>query len=104
MAWRRLQVVATGAVIEGPLIYGGALLKASAGGIADVQLVDGNLGSQEPLDDFRCPASEHDIHVYDTGLYVMRGLFVTIGANVGWFEVLYDLDIPEATGGPREGP
>jgi hypothetical protein len=104
MAWRRLQVSASGPVLEGPVIYGGAILKAAAGGAADVQLVDGNKAADEPLDDFRAPASEHDIHVYDTGIFVMRGLFVTIGANVSYFLLLYDLDIPEAVSGPRQGP
>jgi hypothetical protein len=102
--FRRVELKASSPAIEGPCVYHGGFLKASAAGTAEVDVLDGNAAGQEPLDNFRAPASEHDVHAFDTGLYVMRGIFVNFVSNVGTFVLFYDLDEPEAVSVAREGP
>lgn len=103
MPFRKLRLTQDSPAFLGPLIYHGGFLEAGAGGIAEAHLYDGTSASDEPLDAFRAAPDEHDVHAYDSGLFVLRGVFVDFGTNVEAFVLFYNLDIPEALGGPRSG-
>ena len=91
-------------MFRGPIIYRGGLLLATAGGAATVALYDGAAVTDEPLDAFRAAASEHDQHYLDGGIRVNRGVFVDLGANVDWFLLYFDPEVPVGVAGPVTGP
>jgi len=90
--------------LAGPCIYHGGFLQADAVGAATVEIFD-DVGPNDGnfADGFRAATSEHDQHIIDEGLWMLRGLYIDLGANVDHFVVYYDVDLPGASMGPTQG-
>jgi hypothetical protein len=80
--WAVTRVRADDPVFIGPLVYHGAYLRATGGGAATAEVLDGTSTLGELRDGLRTVASEHDQHMFDAGLTFNNGLFVDLGANV----------------------
>lgn len=104
MAMRTLPVGADGAVLQGPLLYYGGLLKSSAGGTATVDIYDGTSASFPLIDSFVAAVSSRDRNALPNPIFILRGIYVDIGSNVTDFTLYFDDDVPEDTAGARQGP
>lgn len=103
MAPKTLPVASDGAVLTGPLLYYGGVLKSSAGGVSTVDVYDGLSTNGDLIDSFQCAASSRDRNPLSVPIFIMRGIYVDIGANVTGFTLYYDDDEPSDTAGPRVG-
>lgn len=100
MPVRTVQLTADAPVLQGPVVYRGGLLKATSGGAATADLYDNNQAGGQPLDSFRAATSNYDRHTDPDGIWVMRGVYVDLGANVDSFVLYYDDDDSTDTRGP----
>lgn len=105
MTTRTVVVSVDSPIIQGPCVYRGGLLKASAGGAATADLYDDTKAGGQPLDSFRALTSSYDRHPPSSeGVLVMRAIYVDVGSNVDSFVLYYDDDDPSDTAGARQGP
>lgn len=104
MPARPYTITADTPLFRGPLIYYGGVLRADGVGVGEAEVRDGNIDGDPLIDYFRAAVSDRDRSIIPMGVYVLRGLFVDLVANVSDFIVWLDLDVPEAVGGPRQGP
>ena len=102
---RKVRLTADVPFLAGPLLYHGGLLRATAAGASIVDVYDALAVDAALLADaFRAAANEHDQHIFDAGLFMERGIFIDLGANVADFILYFDLDVEGAFMGPRAGP
>jgi hypothetical protein len=80
--WSVARVLADDRVVQGPLVYHGAYLRADGVGAATADVYDGSSTGGQLRDGLRAATSEHDQHLYDAGIAFNNGLFVDLGSNV----------------------
>jgi hypothetical protein len=77
-------------LLERAAVYHGAILRATAAGVATATVYDGLGVAGEPIDAFRAGANEHDFHMLDPGVALREGLFIDLGDNIDFFTVYYE--------------
>lgn len=103
--FRKVRLSQDSPVFAGPLIYHGGIVLSTAA--ADtVTIRDGNDASAEFVDRIATPnPNQAGVRVLESGVFIMRGVFADLSsANISDFVLFYDVDIPEALAGPRQGP
>ncbi len=103
--FRTINLTRDNPVLTGPVIYhGGFMINTAAA--AQVDVWDGIAASGQRIDQFRTDATILiDRRVFESGIFMSRGIFLDFSASlVTEFTLYYDVDIPEALGGPRAGP
>lgn len=104
MAVKAYPVTQDSALFRGPCLYYGGFLRATGGGVGEAEVRDGNADSDQLVDYFRAAASDRDRNQLPQGIFLLRGCFVDLVANVDTFVVWLDFDIPDGASGPRSGP
>lgn len=80
--------------IQGPLRYHGGYLRATSGGTATADVLNGTSAGGQFRDGFRAVASEHDQHSFEKGIECPAGIFVDLGSNVDQFVLYYSFPEP----------
>lgn len=89
--WRKFRLRTDAQVLSGPLVYYGAVLKATNAGAATLDIYDGTSTAGEWSDALTAGANAVAEAINPAGVRMERGIYGDLGSNVDLAVVFYHL-------------